>query len=205
MQKYSPTSGMFGSAGKRLLAAPVLIAAVAAAGGCASLHHGGGTQRTTVASDPPGARLYVNGRPVGITPVDVVLRRRDRDVVLRFEKDGYATTKMSLDRSLSAWLWGDAAWLTAASVISTDGNYGDAWDDAHDFAWLSASTIGVDLLTGAAFKFSREVTAKLGMASAGTAATPAWREGIILPASHAPAADLSAGVSPRTVPAGDQP
>ena len=85
----------------------IAVAAAAAGCGCASLHHGGGAQRTTIASDPPGARLFVNGRPAGITPVDVALRRRDRDVVLRFEKDGYDTTEMPLDRSLSAWLWGN--------------------------------------------------------------------------------------------------
>ena len=204
MQK-SPTSGMFRSTDKRLLAAPVLIAVVAAAAGCgcASLHHGGGAQRTTVASDPPGARLFVNGRPAGITPVEVALRRRDRDVVLRFEKDGYDTTEIPLNRSLSAWLWGNVAWLTAGMSL-TEGNY-DTWDDVHDLAWGSATTFGVDLLTGAAFKFPREVTAKLGTAPAG-ATTPVWREGIILPAIQAPAADLTvAGAPPRTAPAGDQP
>ena len=203
MQK-SPTSGMFRSAGEPLLAAPVLIAVVAAAAGCgcASLHHGGGAQRTTIASDPPGARLFVNGRPAGITPVDVALRRRDRDVVLRFEKDGYDTTEMPLDRSLSAWLWGNVAWLTAGMSL-TEGNY-DTWDDVHALAWGSAFTFGVDLLTGAAFKFPREVTTKLDMASAG-ATTPVWREGIILPATQAPAADLiAAGAPPHTAPAGDR-
>ena len=203
MQK-SPTSGMFRSAGKRLPAAPVLIAVAAAAAGCgcASLHHGGGAQRTTIASDPPGARLFVNGRPAGITPVDVALRRRDRDVVLRFEKDGYDTTEMPLDRSLSAWLWGNVAWLTAGMSL-TEGNY-DTWDDVHALAWGSATTFGVDLLTGAAFKFPREVTTKLDTASVG-ATTPVWREGIILPATQAPAADLTAaGAPPRTAPTGDQ-
>ena len=201
MQK-SLTSGMFRSAGKRLLAAPVPIAVVAAAAGCASLHHGGGAQRTTIASDPPGARLFVNGRPAGITPVDVALRRRDRDVVLRFEKDGYDTMEMPLDRSLSAWLWGNVAWLTAGMSL-TEGNY-DTWDDVHDLAWGSATTFGVDLLTGAAFKFPREVTTKLDTASAGATA-PVRREGIILPATQAPAAGpIAAGAPPRTAPAGDR-
>ena len=77
----------------------------------------------------------------------------------------------------------------------TAGNY-DTWDDVHDLAWGSATTFGVDLLTGAAFKFPREVTAKLGTTSASAgASTPVWREGIILPAAGAP---------PRTAPDGDQ-
>ena len=193
---------MFGLAGKRLLVAQVLIAVVAASGGCASLHHGGGAQQTTVASDPSGARLFVNGRPAGITPADVALRRRDHDVVLRFEKDGYDTTEVSLDRSLSAWLWGNVAWL-AIGMSLTEGNY-DTWDDVHDLAWGSATTVGIDLLTGAAFKFPREVTAKLGMAPAG-ATTPAWREGIILPASQGAAIHPTAGSLPsRTAPPGGQ-
>ena len=150
----------------------------------------------------PGARLFVNGRPAGITPVDVALCRRDRDVVLRFEKDGYDTTEMPLDRSLSAWLWGNVAWLTAGMSL-TEGNY-DTWDDVHALAWGSAFTFGVDLLTGAAFKFPREVITKLDTASAG-ATTPVWREGIILPAAQAPAADLiAAGAPPHTAPAGDR-
>ena len=198
--RNSPTS--LGSTGKRLFCITIgLIVGVAAVGGCASLHHGGGAQRTTVASDPPGARLFINGRPAGITPVDVALRRRDRDVVLRFEKDGYDTTEMPLDRSLSAWLWGNVAWLSAGMSL-TEGNY-DTWDDVHDLAWGSATTFGVDLLTGAAFKFPRQVTATLSMDFAGTT-TPVWREGIILPAIQGATADLTAGSSPRTAPAGGQ-
>ena len=44
-----------------------------------------------VSSDPPGAQVFIGDESLGVTPVIVDLPRRERDLVLRLEKDGFVT------------------------------------------------------------------------------------------------------------------
>ena len=68
----------------------------------------GRTQVVAVSSDPPGARVLIDDEPVGVTPTFVDLPRRERDLALRLEKEGFAAVDVPVGRSLSGWLWGDA-------------------------------------------------------------------------------------------------
>lgn len=84
----------------------VLLAACLASSGCATVINGS-TQRVAVASEPPGAQLYVNDAPVGVTPAFVDVPRRDPDLELRLEKDGYEPATLPLERSRSGWIAGN--------------------------------------------------------------------------------------------------
>lgn len=84
----------------------VLLAACIFSSGCATAINGT-TQRVAVASDPPGAQVYVNDAPVGVTPAFVDVPRRDSDLQLRLEKEGYEPTVLPLERSRSGWLAGN--------------------------------------------------------------------------------------------------
>ena len=115
----------------------VLLAACIFSSGCATAINGT-TQRVAVASDPPGAQVYVNDAPVGVTPAFVEVPRRDSDLQLRLEKEGYEPTVLSLERSRSGWLAGNVLfagvpineytlemWVGAMAVY---GVLGSLWD-----------------------------------------------------------------------------
>ncbi len=115
----------------------VLLAACAFSSACATVINGS-MQRVAVASDPPGAEVYVNGAPAGVTPAFVDVPRRDADLQLRLEKDGYEPTVLAVERSRSGWLVGNVllagfpindygmeAWVGAMVVY---GVLGSLWD-----------------------------------------------------------------------------
>ena len=115
----------------------VLLLACAVSSGCATAINGM-TQRVAVASDPPGAQVYVNDAPAGVTPGFVDVPRRDPDLELRLEKEGYEPTVFPLERSRSGWSWGNVLfagvpineytlemWVGAMAVY---GVLGSLWD-----------------------------------------------------------------------------
>ena len=65
-----------------------VIAALIGASGCVTLHSGT-TQRIRVATTPPDAQVFLDGQPVGVTPVDVTVSRRNRRPVLVIENEGF--------------------------------------------------------------------------------------------------------------------
>ena len=131
-----------------------LVASVAPSVGCATMIHGP-TQRVAVASDPPGARVFLGRESLGVTPTVVTLDRRDPDPGLRFEKDCYRTTVLRVPRRTSQRV---ATNLLIAGAPVND--YGVR-------AWLGAmaiySTVGmlVDRRRGGAFTFPKLVRATL--------------------------------------------
>jgi hypothetical protein len=125
--------------------------------GCASLDHGG-RQEVAVPSDPPGAEIFIENRHVGVTPAQLNLPRRKARLVVRFEKDGFAMEEVTLTRTLSAWLIADVA-----VVLNPMAGQGlsslSLW--ALMVAESLAVVLGLDLLTGAAFKLPLAVRATL--------------------------------------------
>lgn len=75
--------------------------------GCATIVHGT-HQSVGITSVPPGARVYLDGVPVGQTPVIVPVKRGD-DHVVRMELAGYQTCDATLTSSVSGWIWGNLA------------------------------------------------------------------------------------------------
>lgn len=57
-------------------------------------------QTLTISSDPPGARVLVNGESVGTAPLRVQVRRSE-DVLIEVRKAGYQTGCRTSHRSLS--------------------------------------------------------------------------------------------------------
>ncbi len=105
------------------------------------------TQHVIVTSEPPGARILADDLPVGVTPGIVTVNRRG--VVLQLEKDGFLTEEILMSCAPSAWLAGSAM-LAMPSLLTGP------------YALLGlALTLGVDLGTGAAWKFPERVEAAL--------------------------------------------
>jgi hypothetical protein len=83
----------------------LLVGATAASISCATIMQGS-RQQVSIASAPTGARVLVNGKEMGTTPLVAKLRRKDKHAV-RIEMDGYAPYEMALSRSTSGWVWGN--------------------------------------------------------------------------------------------------
>ncbi len=83
-----------------------LAATVVLSTGCASMINSR-TQRVAVASDPPGAQVFIGDEPVGVTPAYLELDRRDSDLALRLEKDCYQETVLPVPRRTSKWVAGN--------------------------------------------------------------------------------------------------
>lgn len=116
--------------------------------GCASMQ-GGRSPVVLVESDPPGARILVGGETVGVTPNFVELKRRD--AVITLDRDGFLPQEVEVPRSLADGVQGDVllGWLFRAAG-----------------PWVLAATLGLDLVTGSAWKLAGEVRATLDPAPA---------------------------------------
>ena len=157
-----------------------------ATAGCA-LQMNGTTQRLAVASAPPGARVFLDGERVGVTPVEVVVRRRDADVVLKLEKDGFRSAEEILRRSPSRWLGLDVPvsvffglagyWVQGVRTENT------AHAVAGAVAGASPAILGI--ATGAAFAFPDRIYAELVPSSGTKLQDPDFASRFLFPATTA--------------------
>lgn len=155
-----------------------------ATAGCA-LQMNGTTQRLAVASAPPGARVFLDGERVGVTPVEVVVRRRDAEVVLKLEKDGFRSAEKILRRSPSRWLWLDVPmsvffgwagyWVQGVRTENT------AHAIAGAVAGASPAILGI--ATGAAFSFPDRIYAELVPSSDAKSQDPDFSSWFLFPAT----------------------
>jgi hypothetical protein len=126
--------------------------------GCATLANGV-RQEAIITSEPLGAAAFVNDVPVGITPVRVSLKRSERHVVVRFEKDGFATERIALKRTVSGWVALNGIVLNPLARQGMTKEQADAWPAQ---ALLGFGLIlGADFATGGAYKFPKVVRAVL--------------------------------------------
>lgn len=156
--------------------------------GCASVMNGR-TQVVAVSSDPPGAHVFVDEEHVGVTPTFVDLPRRERNLTLRLDKEGFGSVDVPVRRSPSGWLWGDAALAVTNGLVAGQA-IGDQTEWAHVFVQSAALWFGIDLLTGAAFERPRHVQATLQRRPESPSpmsglTVPATREGLLLPSPPA--------------------
>ncbi len=100
---------------KRLMKKPVWIVGLSLLGGfgvallivgCATIIHGT-KQDIAVSSVPTGAKVIVKGVHMATTPAVIKLDRKESNIVLRFEKEGYQPVEVALNRSVDAWIAGN--------------------------------------------------------------------------------------------------
>jgi len=70
--------------------------------GCGSLVHGP-EQRIDVATNPPGAGVFVSEMPVGTTPCSISLKRSERSPKVVLRKDGYGEYTVVLMQITCPW------------------------------------------------------------------------------------------------------
>jgi hypothetical protein len=72
---------------------------------CATIINGT-SQSVSISSQPSGAQVFVDGVPMGATPVSPDLKRKDKHTV-RIELEGYEPFEMRLNRGTSGWIAGN--------------------------------------------------------------------------------------------------
>jgi len=124
--------------------------------GCATFANGR-HQKLRVETNPPTAKVSVQGTqrtkggpPQFETPGEIVLHRKEKQVTLRIEKDGYEPEEVTLKRNPSGWTpFGGASWLGLGVLM---GNVSDEGGGLVYGAIFLGITVGIDLLTGAAYQ-----------------------------------------------------
>jgi hypothetical protein len=88
--------------GKRFLTTAWLLLL----GGCATITGGWKDQKVKVTSDPPGAAVYVDGQPAGVTPAVVrVSRKSEHNVDVCAA--GREPVRVQLHRHVNPWVFGN--------------------------------------------------------------------------------------------------
>jgi hypothetical protein len=87
----------------------VLLAALGCAAlgsGCATVTGGARDPKIKVASNPPGAAVLVDGKPVGVTPAVLEVSRKSAHEV-EISQPGYDTAHVTVQRCLNPWVFGN--------------------------------------------------------------------------------------------------
>lgn len=65
------------------------------------------TQNIEIKTNPPNAKITIDGKKFGTTPQSVNLERGSNHVV-KLELDGYDAYETQITRKISIWFWGNA-------------------------------------------------------------------------------------------------
>ena len=92
---------------------------------CASIITGK-MQTMTFNSTPQGAKVYVDGKTIGVTPITTDVRRKSKNI--NFAMDGYKDYPLTVKKSGNGWVWGNYIFLplglipTIVGIIIDDAN-----------------------------------------------------------------------------------
>ena len=124
--------------------------------GCASIVDGR-KEPVSFSSDPPGAQIFINGMPMGVTPASIVLERSDfgkANVI--FKKEGYQDQQAILETSLNMWFFGNVifGWVIGSS---TDAVTGAMWKFAPNSYYVSMPPLKASLTEQNRFAYEKTV------------------------------------------------
>lgn len=84
-----------------LLITPMLVL------GCATIVVGD-KQALTFDSEPAGAQIIINGKPEGVTPATITIKKSDyQNATVVFKKEGYTDQQATLHTTTTGWFWGN--------------------------------------------------------------------------------------------------
>lgn len=158
-----------------LLTRAALVAAATLTSGCLTLY-GGSRQPIVVNSSPAGAQVFLDDRPVGVTPVEVTVDRGSEPVFL-IRGEGFEPVELRPRRRVDGWIAVDLAvgalafYATGGALLS--GGEGGLTSPIALLAVLAgAAPALVDFNTGAAYRFTPRIDAILERPRAGRLEVP---------------------------------
>ena len=123
----------------------VFAVAVLCASGCATIMAGGSDQ-VKVMTNPPGATVFVDGKPRGQTPAVIDLDRKRDHGELRLELTGFQPVRIVRDKHINDWIFGNIliGGLIGILIDIATGN-ASRFDDEQIAVGLTPSTGGAAL------------------------------------------------------------
>ena len=109
----------------RLTYAVILLTTTMIFGSCSSIINGS-KQNISIRANPLEAEIYIDGELAGSGTASVKLQR-GKDHVIEAKMDGYRTAKLTTDKSLTGWFWGNCI-LGGAIGMVIDLITGSAYD-----------------------------------------------------------------------------
>src|SRR5262245_39962098 len=94
--------------------------------GCGVIIHGT-RQTVAVSSQPPGARVTVDGEAGGVTPMSVKLRRKNVHT-LKIELEGYVPAEITVSHHLVTWALVGSGVLGGVVGVVIDALTGGLWE-----------------------------------------------------------------------------
>ena len=82
--------------------------------GCATVMNGS-TQDVGITSTPTGAKIIVDNKAVGVTPIVTDLSRKEGHTV-SIEMPGYKPVGLTVSKVTSQWVWGNLFFLPVAFI-----------------------------------------------------------------------------------------
>jgi hypothetical protein len=73
--------------------------------GCATIMHGT-SQKIGISSTPTGAKVSIDNKDLGVTPLFADLKRGE-DHIVKIEMEGYQKSELTITKSVSGWVWGN--------------------------------------------------------------------------------------------------
>ena len=129
------------------LSAFTLLASLLLHTACATIDQGT-MQAIPITSDPPRAKVFVDGKLVSETPT-VIKARRKTQCLIRIEKEGYRPYEIGLKRRLSGYIFAEAI---AGSLLGWSNYRLQGSSAGLAGAFYGVLPMAVDLFSGAAFK-----------------------------------------------------
>lgn len=130
----------------------VLIILINLLAGCAA------TQKVKISSEPLGATVFLNNVKIASTPAVIKLSKKEKNNILRFEKEGYLPVEVALNRNLSGWrifrIFGIMALYSSTRVILGGSTKGNVYSAAVGFVAGSGAGLVYGLSSGDFYKLS---------------------------------------------------
>ena len=84
---------------------PAIAAGLLGATGCSTIVNHGRTAGVDVRSDPPGAEIFLDGKPTGArTPARIEIEGGSGEHTVRVAKDGYGTFERTVSKETDPWV-----------------------------------------------------------------------------------------------------
>jgi hypothetical protein len=96
--------------------------------GCATIMSGG-PDRIPVATNPPGASVFVDGVLVGQTPLIVRVDPRFNLGNVRLEKPGFVPINIRRYKSINGWFWTNICWAVFPMIVDLATGEWESFDD----------------------------------------------------------------------------